>query len=130
MEQKILLKIATLNTRGIKSNIQESFHLSYDEITKVIAVPGKKIYHKLATKQSKKGRPSGGLIYVVDEKLVAADNFPSKRIGVLTINNLALVQVYLPFYNPNDESLLEFQTESTILNNTIKQLQEDKYEVT
>ena len=70
--------------------IQESWHLSYEQIDENLLIGGKKIFHKQATKTSKKGRPSGGLVFIVDSEIKCSAIFPSKRIGILLSNGKCL----------------------------------------
>ena len=143
-EKQHLLNICTLNTRGLKNNqiyyndlsqkcnilcIQDSWHLSLEEINKYYSVPGKKIFHKLAYKNNNRGRASSGLIFIVDDDLLASEPYPSKRIGVLKINKLAMVQVYLPFFENNDAAKLEFKIETATLEQTIAELEKSGHEI-
>jgi len=139
---KTNLKTATLNANGLKNNqiyinelvsknnivcIQESWHLSYEDIKNNILVSEKKFFHVCAQKSDNLGRPSGGLIYVVDKKIKCSAYFPSARVGVLFIHNVALINVYLPYYNAN--LIMEFECEINLLSNLIRKLIEDNYKI-
>ncbi len=108
--------------------IQESWHLSYEQIDENLLIAGKKIFHKYATKTSKKGRPSGGLIFIVDSEIKCSAMFPSKRIGVLLINNLAIMNVYMPF-GKDEESVLEFEIELNLIMKLIDTFENEKREI-
>jgi len=106
-------------------------HLSLEQIKHFIIAPNKKIFHKPGLRLSKRGRPAGGLIFIVDDDIMATATFPSNRIGILKINNLAIIQVYLPYHNPSAESnnATEFETEIVLLEEIICNLEENNYQI-
>ena len=87
--------------------VQESWHLSLASLKNDINAQDVDFHHKFASKISKKGRPSGGLVFIVNNQIKCSSSFPSDRIDILKIGTTAIIQVYLPF---NDGTELTSET--------------------
>lgn len=125
-----MLKIATLNVGGINNNteylnklvlthnivcVQETWATNKNSIKKNIYCLNKRLYFSPARKVSKLGRPSGGLAFIVDNDLKCQVIFKSERVGLINIGDTIIVNVYLPYFDGNQESKLEFEQELAIL---------------
>jgi hypothetical protein len=104
--------------------IQESWHLSFKSITNEIIIPDKQYFHKLAIKTCKKGRPCGGLVFIVDDNIKCSASFPSDRIGVLKVGDTALIQVYLPFNDRSEFCCENFKNELIVLETCFNQIKQ------
>jgi hypothetical protein len=138
------LSIIHLNVRGINSNMEFtnkccmtsniSFftecmcenQLAYDNS---IYAPNKKIFSKNSIKYKKKGRPTGGLLFVVDSNLKAKCRFISRRTGVLTINKMAIIGTYMPSYDGRPSTEIAFKKELLQIEQEITKLENKDYEV-
>lgn len=113
---KITIKICSINISGAKNNrtllnekiesndivvVQESWHKNYSTLKKCVHSKSKQILHKTAYKTSSKGRYKGGLIFIVDEKLNCEHSFVGDNIGILILNKLVVINVYMPYYDGN-----------------------------
>lgn len=136
----------SLNTNGIKTNMNylNKISLEYDIIalqetmsirTKTIKTNFKNnnqlnFYNKKAIKTAKKGRGSGGLTFIVNKKYKSNAYFPSDRIGVLTLGNLAVINVYMPYYKENDKDQYDrYEFELNKLRATYQDLIGKKYSI-
>jgi len=113
----------SLNTNGIKSNygylnkmvkeydiivLQETMSIKTKTIKEAFKENGRlKFFNKKAQKTKIKGRGSGGLSFIVNSKLEVKVNYPSDRIGILKIGNLALMNVYMPYFKNGDYDQME-----------------------
>ena len=109
--------------------IQETWHKSLKEINNTILLPDKKIFHSTATKTAKKGRYSGGLIFIVENNLKSSGYFPSDRIGVLSVGKNSIIQVYLPFYDGKDNTVTEYSKQLDIISKTIRFIENNNKKV-
>jgi hypothetical protein len=117
------LSIMSLNTNGIKTNynylnkaiwkydiivLQETMSINTKKIKDAFRNNNRlKFFNKKATKTNIKGRGSGGLSFIVNSKYSPDVDFPSDRIGVLRIENLAIVNVYMPCFKLGDYDKME-----------------------
>lgn len=108
--------------------LQETWHKTYDDIDDSIYIKSKKFLHKPATKAYSKGRFSGGLAFIVDENLKCNSEFLNNRIGILKINKLAIINVYLIHFNGSKSSTLEYEADISLINNAINNLKSNGYE--
>jgi exonuclease III len=133
-----------LNTNGIKNNmnylnknaqkydiiiLQETMSIRTDTIKKAFKHNDiLNIYNKKAVKTAKRGRGSGGLTFIVNKKFKSQAYFPSDRIGVLMLENLALVSVYFPYHKENDDSQYElYESECSKLIKVVTDLRAKGY---
>lgn len=141
------MRVSTINCNGFQNNqihlnqlikdynivcVQETWHRSLATLTNNLLHVEKQIFHRFATKSSKKGRGSGGLAFFVDSNLICSAFFPDDRIGILKIGvTHSIIQVYLPFLNYKNRitSIDDFNEELRILNTSILDLQQSNYEV-
>jgi len=82
--------------------LQETMHKSLDQIEKTICLKGKRLIHIAAKKIKKKGRPSGGLMIIMDETLRYTRSIVKNKYCLIEINKLMLINVYLPYYDGID----------------------------
>ncbi|CAF0746170.1 unnamed protein product [Brachionus calyciflorus] len=128
------MKIATLNVGDINNNseylnnliidhnivcIQEHWAVKKDTICQNIYSLDRQIFFSPALKKSKKGRPAGGLAFIVNKDLKCRVKFISHRIGYLKVGNLVIINVYLPFYSGVIEDMTEYDLELAHLDEII-----------
>jgi hypothetical protein len=140
------INIISLNTNGISSNtkflnkvalkydvivLQETMSLNTKKIKDIFKNNGSlSFYNKKATRTHKNGRGSGGLSFITRKSFKSNAYFPSDRIGVLTIENLAIISVYLPYYKPNDPIQFElYRNEISKLNKCTSDLNKNGYKI-
>lgn len=136
------LSIVTLNANGIHNNqihindlidmydivcVQETWHLSLEEIKKSIDREDTSVSHRNALKASKKGRASGGLAFFYGKNLKTSVQFLSDSIGILYINRLAILQVYLPYNNNESIQNTKFIDELLLLELKAEQTMSEGY---
>ena len=95
--------------------IQETWHKSLKEINNTIIIPEKIIFHSTATKTAKKGRCSGGLIFIVENNIISSCYFPNERIGVLNVEVNSIFQVYLPFNDGKIDTITEYSNQLDVI---------------
>lgn len=89
-------------------------------LVKHFGIPGKNYHTRNATKNASRGRPSGGIAFIVDDDLeVEANMRRSDRIGTLQINKLIIIGVYLTYSDNTDANLDDFIAEVSILQNIV-----------
>ncbi|CAF1085776.1 unnamed protein product, partial [Brachionus calyciflorus] len=129
------ISIATLNTVGINNNtkylnslilnhdivcVQETWATRKSQIDQNILTPNMNIFFKPAKKIHKKGRPSGGLAFIVNKDIRCKVNYLSDRVGKLSIDGLIILNVYLPFFNNSNENNQDFDQELEIITDVIE----------
>ena len=130
----IVLKIASINTSGINNNIeylnslalthdivciQETWSTKQHEIETIIYQLNKKIYINPAKRTEKKGRPSGGLAFIVDKNMDCKFKIHSNRIASIKVMDTLIVNVYLPHFTGELDQNQEFDLETSILSEII-----------
>lgn len=141
----IKLIIACLNTNGYANNIDyinfmamhtdilflsETHHSKHLEIEQAIHVTNKRVRSKTGLRISKRGHLPGGLSFIINSELSFTCRFISRRIGLMTINKLAIIGVYLPSRGDNDsERLMEYESEIETISTTISELSAKKFEL-
>ena len=114
----IILKIYFLNTRGIENNIDyinqiafasdilfinETWHKNIAEIDTALYLMGKKIFECSGQKlKNKRGRFPGGYAFIINKDINAVFTKLNERIGLIKINKLAIIGVYLPYFGGID----------------------------
>ena len=94
-----------------------------------VYIPGKKLFCKCSVKYKKKGRPTGGLLFVVDSNLNAKCKFISRRTGILIVNNLAIIGTYLPSHDGRPSTEITLKNELLLIELEYKRLITNNYEV-
>ncbi len=108
------LKIATFNVNGAHGSrytikyvaeqtnvlcLQETMHQTKELLHEAIKMEGKKIFQLPGKREGRTGRYSGGQAFVVSNEINALPFFPFENISYILINHLAIINVYLPFYD-------------------------------
>jgi len=135
-----------LNTNGIKTNynflnkvtsrydiivLQETMSLKTATIKQAFKNNRNlKFFNKKALKTHKKGRGSGGLSFIVKNNLKCNVDYPSDRIGILRLGNLAIFNVYLPCHKHNnfDQEAL-YKKEIDIIMKHYNELKNNNYKI-
>ena len=115
------MKIGSFNSNGADKNIDslynqahktnilfacELWNMNHQKVENNIFLINKKIYSKPTTRKHLKGRPSGGMAFIVDSSIASVCNFPNSRIGALTTGSLTIIGVYLAYYGGNNKTKL------------------------
>ncbi|CAF0908600.1 unnamed protein product [Brachionus calyciflorus] len=82
-----------------------------------------------AKKDKSTGRPSGGLAFIIDKNIESKYIDLSDRINILIINKLAIINVYLTYYDGSIENKFDFSSEITQLNETLDDLKRQDFEI-
>jgi exonuclease III len=132
--QEKLLKIISHNVHGLESNhpyanqlalesnilvVQETKMTSQLALENNIHVPYKKIFCKPAKKT--RGAPSGGMAFIVDKDLKCSVKFHSNRIGVLKLNKLTIINVYLMYHTGSKVDQAKFEEQIALIEEIIAQ---------
>jgi len=142
----ILLDIYSLNVCGIKNNkifvnqlcnesdvlcLQELLHGQAKVLHKHINLENKQIFQRIGTKTSTRGRYSGGMAFIVNKYInVSKCEFRNNNIGIIYINNLAIINVYLPYYKgTNDGNTVKFEQDLNWLTEKVVKLKLEGKEV-
>ncbi len=142
----IKLDIISLNARGVCTNkiginnaatlsdvlcLQELLHGQAKKLHKHLNTTNKNIVQRVGTRKGNKGRYSGGLAFLVSKNInISKSEFKNNNIGLLYINNLVIINVYLPYYNgDNTENMKQYEEDICWLINKISILKKDKREV-
>ena len=80
-----------------------------------------------ALKQSMRGRGSSGIVAIAKKYLHSQSYNPSERITVITIENLFIIAVYLPYEN-SDKNIFEFNKTLSTITNLITNARNNKYQ--
>jgi len=138
------LSIIHLNLRGLNSNMEfankccmisnisfftECMCTSQLLFENSIYAPNKKLFSKNSVKYKKKGRPTGGLLFVVDTNINAKCKFISRRTGVLTINKLAIIGTYMPSYDGRPSTEISYKKEMFMIEQEKRKLENNNFEV-
>ena len=126
--QEKLLNIISHNVHGMESNhpyvnhlalesnilaVQETKMTSQLALENNIHVPNKKIFCKPAKKT--RGAPSGGLAFIVDKELKCSVKFHLNRIGVLKLNKLTVINVYLMYHTGSKVDQAKFEEQIALV---------------
>jgi hypothetical protein len=131
--------ILSLNTHSLSKNnyyvnymtalysiifLSETMILSKEKANELIASTGKDIFIKEAIETS--GRPSGGLMFIVDDNLSGRCIWANNRVGMLIIHkiNTAVIGVYMTSYD-GAESDIEYVTELAAIESCIREAKKD-----
>lgn len=101
--------------------------MSLDEIKKSVERDDTNTLHRNAVKMTTKGRPSGGLIFFFKKNIKASVQFISDSIGILYLNKLAIVQVYLPYNIGEASQNVKFTDELILLEIKAEQILTEGY---
>lgn len=143
---RIKLRLATLNTNGINDNyafinklrmysdilfLCETWHKSHNELEEALYLLNKTISSKTGLKLASRGRTPGGIAFIVNSELNSTCTFISRNIGILKINKLAIIGVYLAYKDSTDtkSSEMQFELECNLLRESINDLENNGYEV-
>jgi len=146
VNDKIDLDIISLNVCGIKNNkiyvnqlcgesdvlcLQELLHGQAKVLHKHINLADKQIFQRIGTKTSTRGRYSGGMAFVVNKHInVNKSEFRNNNIGILHINNLIIINVYLPYYKgTNDGNTEKFESDLNWLMEKVIKFKQERKEV-
>jgi hypothetical protein len=94
-----------------------------------IYAPNKKLFSKNSIKYKKKGRPTGGLLFVLDSNLNAKFRFISRRTGIVTVNQLAIIGTYMPSYDGRPSTEIAYKKELLQIEQEKLKLESKNYEV-
>jgi len=112
----ILLETMCIRTNSIKQAFKNNNQLNF--------------YNKKAVKTEKRGRGSDGITFIVNKKLKSNAYFPCDRIGVLLVENLAIISAYMPYYKPNNQDQLDlYSSELDKLKKIYLDLKSKQYEI-
>jgi hypothetical protein len=142
----ITLDTKSLNVRGIKNNkiyvnqlkdesdiliLQELLHGQPKVMHKCVDLENKQIFQRCGTKTSTRGRYSGGIAFIVNANInVSKSEFHNNNIGIIYINKLAIINVYLPFYNGiNTENMEKYIADLNWLNDKVTKLKSEGKEI-
>lgn len=108
----IELTIKSINTHGFTNNsiclneriasddivaVTETMHGNIRTINKVMNDKSKQVFQKIGTRTASKGGYSGGQAFIVHENIKCSTEFIGDYLGILIVNNLVLINVYLKF---------------------------------
>ena len=88
----------------------------------------KNIFANPAKKNNIKGRPSGGLAFIVDKSFKSKVKHLNERISILILGSLILVNVYL-IHGGKEINNLEFESDFYLVESIYEQYQSDKHKV-
>jgi len=140
------ISILSLNTNGINTNygyinkvvkeydviaLQETMAIKTQKIKESIKNNSNyKFFNKKAVKTKIRGRGSGGLSFIVNNKHAAKVDYPSDRIGILRMENLAIINVYMPCYKSGDHDQTElYEKEMDCLIKWFLELKKDGFKI-
>lgn len=142
----IKLKIGSCNIAGIERNgeyanelamftdvlfLCETWHSKHQHVDDCIKLLNKNVRSKAGARKSAKGRNPGGIAFIFNSELNVACSFPSRRIGILKLNKLAILGVYLPSADSTNKTVeeIEYRTEIEILDKCLSEQNLKGYEV-
>ncbi len=138
------LIITHCNLRGLNSNLEfanvasmtsnicfftECMCETQLDFENAIYAPNKKTFSKNSIKYKKKGRPTGGLLFVVDRNLNVNCRFISRRTGIITLNQLAIIGSYMPSYDGRPSTEIAYKKELFQIEQERNKLLARNYEV-
>lgn len=91
--------------------VQETWAESKLKIDNTLYISDRIVDSKNAVRFSNIGRPSGGIAFIVNSQLNTSCTFISDRIGILKINKLAIINLYLTYDNGSLENKLSYFSE-------------------
>ena len=91
-----------------------------------------KIYQKAAKKKTKRGRPVGGLAWIIRKNMEGqvSVTFTSERISVIKHGKKAFIGVYMPYNDGKLETRVEYEIELNKILSLSENLENQGYEVT
>ncbi|CAF0830680.1 unnamed protein product [Brachionus calyciflorus] len=100
--------------------LQETWALNQTKIDNCIYTLNKKIFSRSAKKDSDQGRPSGGIAFIVDKELKCTFIDLDERVNVLIVGNLAIINVYLTYFDASDRNKFEYTSQIELLSQTVQ----------
>jgi hypothetical protein len=139
LKPKSQVGILSLNTHSLKKNdyyvnymtalygiifLSETMVLTKSSAMELIASTGKDIYVKEAVETN--GRPSGGVMFIVNENFSSRCIWANNRVGMLIISklNLAVIGVYMTSYD-GSESDIDYLAELSAIESCIREAKRD-----
>lgn len=116
---ELTIKLCSLNTHGFSSNrifiselvkaydivaIQEHMCANEKKLNRLLVEKSTQIFYTPAKRDGKRGRFSGGLVFLVKDDLYCEHEPINKNISILKINKLSIFNIYLPHFVDNNSS--------------------------
>lgn len=100
-----------------------------NEAENAIYITDKKLVCNKAKRASKNGRASGGVAFIIGNKLNYDAKFYSERIATLCISNLVIINVHLTHYDGTYQNKVDFVTQLAQVQTLIEEHQQASRDV-
>ena len=134
LEQVTELILVTHNVHGIKENedytntltmcsnilfICEHWATTHAQLEKYLTVDGKRILSFPAKKAKGKGRPAGGIAFIIDEDFNCEVLYIKEKAAAIRLNSLVIIGVYCTYFDGSSHNKTQLEQELATIKETI-----------